>query len=335
MLQDAIINQYISTINLYKIDVIDDLLVLYKIGANKKHRKVKELQLHNGYQNALKRYLFNKTTLTTNEVLGILELYVLRPEYELPQGYIIVNIPKPNVHLLYTNEAIFRITDIPKPNVLLGEVSAYMINYIPKPNISIDTMDMYAIDIMPKPNVKYDLLDVYGIDSMPKVNVRYDGMPIFDITSIPKPNIKIGDDIAAYDITSIPKPNIYMAEDMEVEGAYFYGVYEVSSQSEPPPAEINFESLTRVYSNAIANELEITYPVKTGYYIFALPDSALLRTRWYISQYNSGTIGGAREPVQFSNLWPDPIQQTYGGVVYNVYITSYATKITDTVKLMI
>ncbi len=333
MIQDTLVHKYIDTIDLYKVDVAEDLLVLYRIGAGGKEEKIKELQLHNGYQQTLKRYLLNKSSLTPMEVLGILELYALRDaEFTLPYGYYVVSIPTPNIRLHHSLQSVYGILYLPKPNIRYAKESIFGIASVPGVNVSKEVP--LSVSYIPKPNVNIlHGIQPYGILQTPLVNVVMHGHAV-QISSIPKPNMRfIEEEIDGHAIVSIPKPNIMSADEISLGNTYYYGVHQTGELSTPRPTSISFEGLIKVHTNTIESSLEIDFPRQTGYYIFAIPATAPLKKTWYISQYNSGMIGGSPEPIAFSNLWPDPLQQTYAGITYNVYVTSYATSVNEPIIL--
>ena len=378
MEQDTFVCKYIDVIDLYKVDVVNDLLTLYKIGADGKKVKIRELQLHNGYQQTLKRYLIDKSSLSSSEVIGILELYTLG-DHAFPTGHYQISVitvskvPAPNVKLHLTFEGLYAIDSVPLPIVRFGEKD--WISVVSLPAVNYKKIVAEGVVMMPTPNVRL-LIPVppQGIETVPKVNIKL-VEPFIHIDSIPKPVVRFGeDDPSDYLVSSLPKPIINIGlipahygidmtplvnirfgdfyhdvhniismpkpiavnvDQIQIGGVYYYGVHETAGRNEPRPTDANFENLVKAMVNTIPNELEIDFPRLTGYYIFAIPSTAMVKTHWFISNYNSGFIGGSPVPVSDANLWPDPIQQTYQGVTYNVYITSYATIINNPVTLSI
>jgi hypothetical protein len=94
----------------------------------------------------------------------------------------------------------------------------------------------------------------------------------------------------------------------------------------PTEDDINIASGTVESTLSPFNTLSIPFNSATDDFLwFATPVNAGLKEIWFVDSLNTGLIGG---PASFfGNLFPDPIQVTYNGVLLNLYISTARTNV--------
>lgn len=110
---------------------------------------------------------------------------------------------------------------------------------------------------------------------------------------------------------------------------YFFGINEDAER----PEKVDFDELTQVFDNTNASTVQVEYPETAGWLIYAESIQSPLRTKWSISAFNQGEIGGNWDDFD-PNLFPDPITQSYNNKLWRVYISSYKTKLADPISFM-
>lgn len=109
---------------------------------------------------------------------------------------------------------------------------------------------------------------------------------------------------------------------------WFYG--KVTTSTRPTADQALIDSGTAVVA---ASTGSITAPFSSGsgdYIWFAIPASSGVKTAWYVTALNNGSIGGSVSPS--GNLFPDAdvvsITKTlWSGVSYNIYVANYRTAV--------
>jgi hypothetical protein len=321
---------YLNAIDIEKAREIRNLLPLYRLGLRTKEDVLAKLQVHTGNENTIRRYIVNKDTLTEQQLWCILSLYNIADlegvEVVNFEDYLVVYVPTPEV-LIAISEAIYEITKVPDVIVMLEERPSQVdIVLVPEPTIQLaidEIIAEYEITLVPEPIVllNTETGDEYTITFVPEVQVtlanNYDD---YEITLVPEVQVSLGIfDIAV--ILYVPEVQVTLETEELPDDRIYYGI----STDPARPAVADFSILTSELRSPVPDDLTIRYDGSVGYYILALPAAATVRRSWYVDEFNKGPIGGSWDDV-FSNAWPDPILQMYGGKTYQVYIGSYATQ---------
>jgi len=118
----------------------------------------------------------------------------------------------------------------------------------------------------------------------------------------------------------------------------FYPVYSgvVNSPGATPTRPTAVQELLLTATKAeiqSTGDITLTFnSVSDDYLWFAVPATSLLFTKWFVTQLNTGNIGGATSPG--GNLFPDPdtinltsIETLWNDIPYRVYISNYRTSV--------
>ncbi len=333
MFNDDRLKKYIQAVEQEQEVLYPDLLSFYKVNLSPAKKTFKHIQIHEGYKQTIKRYIENRNTLTKEELLCILSLYSIEDLKEIEEvigdGFYIVSVP--DIIVMLDHEHVgYQIVSVPIPEVILPLVR--QITSIPQVHVLLEeVIREYLITSLPDPIVELSGVELplpeYPITSLPLPIIDLEGIvPLApEIIGLPEPIVMLDSLYPTHEIISIPEPIVILGETVSTDNKYFYGVFEIDPHAPyTRPTEANFTNLIVGFSNIIPDDLRISFPQATGFYIFAIPASAPIRRSWFVSERNQGPIGGAWDDP-FSNLWPDPIQQVYQDVLYNVYISSYPT----------
>jgi hypothetical protein len=109
---------------------------------------------------------------------------------------------------------------------------------------------------------------------------------------------------------------------------WYYGTYSRPGGVVPIPTsdDIDISTGTAVTDIPPTDPLPIPFNSATDDFLwFAIPVTAGLKEIWYVDSLNTGLIGG---PASFfGNLFPDPVQVTYNGVLLDLYISTARTNV--------
>lgn len=91
------------------------------------------------------------------------------------------------------------------------------------------------------------------------------------------------------------------------------------------PANVNLGLLTKIFK-PVDSEIDLSVNIDDKFLVVAVPAFWAVKTRWFVSQFNQGDIGGA------SNFIGDAVTANknsptalWNGVLYRFYISNYAT----------
>lgn len=287
-----ILQQYLNAIDVEKGKVIQKLLPLYRLGL-RTHKKIfRQLQIHSGYWNTVRRYMTNRNVLTQQQINNILSLYDIR------------NIP--NIPSIIYNRHI--LTFIPEARVFFNVLAVQLrIISVPEPRVFWDALPIrLSIAFVPEPRILF---------TTPAVIQR-------PITGVPEPRVmfvapQIGQQ---FPMTFVPEPRVVNQIQTAGGARIFFGVDGAVSR----PIFANFAALNPIVIDPIPADITLIFANTLGFYIIAIPVSAPVRNEWFVDNLNRGAIGGAIDPV-FGNAWPEPVIQIHETVSYNVYIGNYRT----------
>lgn len=132
---------------------------------------------------------------------------------------------------------------------------------------------------------------------------------------------------------------------------YFYGTFSSggASAGDNRPSvndiinQIEANGSTKVVANTANNINNVDYNSSSDEYIWlAVPASATIKTSWFVTSLNQGTIGGSVGPG--GNLFPNPASVTgstngdsgspWSGVNYRFYISNYQTALSDPIDFL-
>jgi hypothetical protein len=128
--------------------------------------------------------------------------------------------------------------------------------------------------------------------------------------------------LGTYDTVLIYDDRLLYAGDVIADtGHYYFGV--VQGASRP---EINdITTLTRV-SKAPSDNLSVPFAKDLGYLVLVIPYGISKYKRWQVRNNNRGPIRGSADDI-LNNLFPLPELVTIDEAYYNIYISSYPTKV--------
>lgn len=112
---------------------------------------------------------------------------------------------------------------------------------------------------------------------------------------------------------------------------FFYGV----ANSRPTASGALVSGGTKVVGVSTGS-INITFNATAQYLWFAVPTSSGIKSSWFVSSLNNGSIGGSVSPA--GNLFPDADSVSvttvlWSGVSYRVYSSNYATTTTGSMQL--
>ena len=94
------------------------------------------------------------------------------------------------------------------------------------------------------------------------------------------------------------------------------------------PQIIDISTLDVINSGSNFTPLKVKFEDTPGWLVLAEPAYCPLRTRWFVTAVNNGTIGGSYEGFD-PNLFPDPIYVNHEGRLWRVYLSSYITQVSS------
>lgn len=111
---------------------------------------------------------------------------------------------------------------------------------------------------------------------------------------------------------------------------WYYGKYNSPGGVVPIPTsvDINLATGTVVSNVNPSGSLVIPFNSATDDFLwFAIPVSAGIKSNWFVTTLNQGSIGGPASSL--GNLFPDPVVVTYNSVSLNLYISTGRTNVTQ------
>jgi len=339
MFNEDTLKKYIKSIDFEKALSMERVLPLYKYGFVIKEENLRELKIHTGFQNTIRRYIENPQSLTRRELVCILRLYSIEhPEVSPvlpPEVLEILFSPKPQIELDKDDVIILtEITFSPKPVITISiEDVDVIIEFAPVPQVNIDEA-ITLLTFSPVPQILLD--NQILIEYAPKAQIILDEgtvipqYPVMDYA--PHPWIVSIDELAPI-VNYVPKSQVKLEIDIAVGDVIYWGVMERTS-SDPRPTASDFEfddtgiSSITLPGNTPDNLLLSFNSSIKGYIMFAIPESAPSRQSYRDPNNFEGNIGGS--PGPFGNLWPDA-EIKFNDIIpipknYKVYITSYWTQ---------
>lgn len=337
MFNDDTLRKYIQAADIKKSEEIENVLPLYKYGFVMKEEHFRNLHIHFGYQNTIRRYMENRNSLTKEELLCILKHYDITdipdvPDILLPQTLRVTFVPEAQIVLTGAEQKII-IDYLPTPQVEIN-IATIPVNivYIPEAQVvfTVPTTMTFV------PDIQITILMNQAIQFVPKAQIEIDLTTIPPIESVldyaPPAQIVIGDIIGSI-IDYVPPTQIEIPEDPMSGDTIYWGVMETASGDPRPTAatfDFNGSSINKIIlSGNVGADLSLSFDnTVRGYMVFAIPESATDRNSYRDPNGFDGNIGGVAGP--FGNLWPDP-ELKFNDTIpipvnYKVYITSFWTQ---------
>jgi len=107
-----------------------------------------------------------------------------------------------------------------------------------------------------------------------------------------------------------------------------FGTYNSPGGVVPIPDSGDIDILSGTLGGDPDGSINIPFNSATDDFIwFAIPSAKPVKTSWFVSVLNQGSIGGAVS--QFGNLFPDPVTVVVGADSYNLYISNYRTAVVN------
>ena len=269
MINDDNLNRYLISVLKEKASSSKKILSLFEYGFLLNKSSLKDLQVHNGFQKTIQRYIEDKERLTTKEILAILRLYSLEfselvPVFP-PEVLKILFAPNPIVELDVENiEIIVDLQFIPKPIITLNIDSIPLnIEFIPKAIAQTELSGLKVIEFISKPIVELDpetqptlisyipkpigeidsstqLLEIIYIVE-PIVEIETQAIPLI-LEFVSKPIVELDLQDVGIEITSIPK-----------------SIIELDQSTVTPPA-VDIEYLSKPWVEAgVISSIRIDY----------------------------------------------------------------------------
>ena len=121
---------------------------------------------------------------------------------------------------------------------------------------------------------------------------------------------------------------LYAPDDGLQKAVCLFGV----AQQHQRPLSVDPDTLTK-RATPITDRLTVEYPDQEGYLILMIPLATARRVRWQTTPNNKGPIGGSPDGP-LANLFPDPTTITYEHSMYQLYVSSYITRLTEPITFI-